>query len=111
MEYNPVAINEVLAYSISVLRQRRRPPGRANRFFLELVNTLTSPELNRLPAHCAVTPASAFDASSSLPRAGSVYRRRPLLRRVLGHRVHRRRPLQPPDPYRGQLVPTPIPMG
>jgi len=38
MEYNPIAINEVLAYSF-------QSTSRANRFFIELVNTLTSPEL------------------------------------------------------------------
>ena len=39
MEYNPVAINEVLAYSFA------STTGATNRFFIELVNTLTSPEL------------------------------------------------------------------
>ena len=39
MEYNPIAINEVLAYSFA------QHAGSTNRFFIELVNTLTSPEL------------------------------------------------------------------
>ena len=39
MEYNPIAINEVLAYSFA------NTTGATNRFFIELVNTLTSPEL------------------------------------------------------------------
>ena len=39
MEYNPIAINEVMAYSFA------STTGATNRFFIELVNTLTSPEL------------------------------------------------------------------
>ena len=38
MEYNPIAINEVMAYGFASAPQ-------TNRFFIELVNTLTSPEL------------------------------------------------------------------
>ena len=38
MEYNPIAINEVMAYSFASTPQ-------TNRFYIELVNTLTSPEL------------------------------------------------------------------
>ena len=38
MEYNPIAINEVMAYSFA-------STPTTNRFFVELVNTLTSPEL------------------------------------------------------------------
>ena len=38
MEYNPIAINEVMAYSFA-------STPTTNRFFIELVNTLTSPEL------------------------------------------------------------------
>ena len=51
MEYNPVAINEVLAYSY-----RYVPPGKtsataqANRFFVELVNTQTAPEVGTATA-------------------------------------------------------------
>jgi hypothetical protein len=39
MEYNPIAINEVMAYSF------QGSSGQTNRFFMELVNVLTSPEL------------------------------------------------------------------
>ena len=39
MEYNPITINEVLAYSF------QGTSGQTNRFFMELVNALTSPEL------------------------------------------------------------------
>ncbi len=38
MEYNPIAINEVMAYSFA-------SAPTTNRFFIELVNVLTSPEL------------------------------------------------------------------
>ena len=38
MEYSPIAINEVMAYSFA-------SSPTTNRFFIELVNTLTSPEL------------------------------------------------------------------
>ena len=38
MEYNPIAINEVMGYSFA-------STPTTNRFFVELVNTLTSPEL------------------------------------------------------------------
>ena len=38
MEYNPIAINEVMAYSFA-------STPTTNRFFIELVSTLTSPEL------------------------------------------------------------------
>ena len=48
MEYNPIAINEVLAYSFQ--RMRHRAPAQPTpRFFIELVNTLTSPELGTQP--------------------------------------------------------------
>jgi hypothetical protein len=50
MEYNPIAINEVLAYSFA-----RKSGGQATatpRFYAELVNVLTAPELG------TVTPAA-----------------------------------------------------
>jgi hypothetical protein len=43
MEYNPVAINEVLAYSFA--RKLAATATATPRFFIELVNTLTAPEL------------------------------------------------------------------
>jgi len=44
MEYNPIAINEAMAYSFAT------GPPPTNRFFIELVNTLTSPELGTAAA-------------------------------------------------------------
>ncbi len=46
MEHNPVAINEVLAYSFVNSPTGAGTPTRVNRFFLELVNTNTSPEMS-----------------------------------------------------------------
>ena len=43
MEYNPVAINEVLAYLVPDESLDGAADTRNNRFFVELVNTLTSP--------------------------------------------------------------------
>ena len=54
MEFNPIAINEVLAYSFL----RKDPGGNATatpRFFIELANTLTSPETGA----ATTTPASS----------------------------------------------------
>jgi hypothetical protein len=43
MEYNPIAINEVFTYSFQRKYQNKATP--TPRFFMELVNTLTAPEL------------------------------------------------------------------
>ena len=53
MEYNPIAINEVLAYSFL-----SSTSGQVNRFFIELVNVLTSPELG--PKVTPPTPPKAW---------------------------------------------------
>ncbi|MGA7502130.1 MAG: hypothetical protein WBX00_36015, partial [Isosphaeraceae bacterium] len=58
MEYNPIAINEVMAYSF------QGSSGQTNRFFMELVNVLTSPELGTTTAAGLGTPlnnASVLD--------------------------------------------------
>ena len=47
MEYNPVALNEVLAFSYVYGASSMSTGTRANRFFVELVNTQTSPELSQ----------------------------------------------------------------
>ena len=75
MEYNPIAINEVMAYSFA-------STPTTNRFFIELVNTLTSPELGTptaaglglAPNTGRTTPASwTWPASSPAvpPRPGT----------------------------------------
>ncbi len=103
MEYNPIAINEVLAYSFQ--QQRRARPTR-HRFFIELVNTLTSPELG--------TPAAAGlrHRDEQRQRAGPgrvpVRPRRTaghaLGRRLLGSRLHGRRPGEPSRPVPGPVA-------
>ena len=64
MEYNPIAINEVMAYSFASTPQ-------TNRFYIELVNTLTSPELGTpAQAGLGLTPNSATNNASVLDLAG-----------------------------------------
>ncbi len=117
MEYNPVAINEVLAYSYQYWGL---PPGgggagatpgqnRINRFFCELVNTLNSPELNS-----TIFPAGGpymwnpglslggfqswqSDAVSKLPD--------PYASGCWDVVFTTDDPYSRPDPYRGQLMP------
>ncbi len=51
MEYNPVALNEVLAFSYAYFVGSSGGPGsQANRFFVEMVNTLTQSSFAALPA-------------------------------------------------------------
>ena len=69
MEYNPIAINEVLAYSFN------RKVGGVNkptpRFFIELVNTLTSPELGTTSTPgLGTAPYTALNNASVLDLAG-----------------------------------------
>ena len=47
MEYNPVALNEVLAFSYAYYQGGG---AQANRFFVELVNTLTQSAFAALPS-------------------------------------------------------------
>jgi len=65
MEYNPIAINEVLAYSFATT------PKPTNRFYIELVNTLTSPELGTVAnAGLGVAPNTGSNNASVLDLAG-----------------------------------------
>ena len=64
MEYNPIAINEVMAYSF------QGTSGQTNRFFIELVNVLTSPELGTPTAPGLGTPNPALNNASVLDLAG-----------------------------------------
>ena len=59
MEYNPVALNEVLAFSYAY---SQGGGSQANRFFVELVNTLTQSSFAAMPPHPAVRtrPTRAF---------------------------------------------------
>ena len=96
MEYNPVAINEALAYSF-FYNTGAAAPVQANRFFVELVNTLTTPE--------SATVAGAFD-SCKIDLGGFQY--------LLGDPysggswdivITGDDPYSRPDPFRGELVP------
>ncbi|AMV38838.1 hypothetical protein [Planctomyces sp. SH-PL62] len=66
MEFNPIAINEVLAYSYA--RKEGVGPGvNTGRFFVELVNTLTRPETGeRLPRY----PGDPFNNASQVNLSG-----------------------------------------
>ena len=83
MEYNPVAINEVLAYSFQIGSETGATP--TNRFFIELVNTLTQ---------------TAIRAAARQRLGGRLTRPLPISPRAtyagqLGPRLHRRRSRQP----------------
>ena len=64
MEYTPIAINEVLAYSFR--RNKSNTPTPTPRFFIELVNTLTSPSTQT----SATNNASILDLSGFLSANG-----------------------------------------
>ena len=92
MEYNPVALNEVLAFSYAYYQGGG---SQANRFFVELVNTLTQSSFAALPppAPGGTNPPdpSILDLGGSPVHAG-----RSLFRRLLGPGLHRRYAQQPP---------------
>jgi hypothetical protein len=74
MEYNPIAINEVMAYSFAT-GLGAPAPAQSNRFFIELVNTLTSPELGTTtipglgngPANASVLDLAGFQSNPNPP--------------------------------------------
>ena len=82
MEYNPVALNEVLAFSYAYYQGGG---AQANRFFVELVNTLTQSAFAAPPAGGGTKPP---DRASSTGR-DPVHAGRPLFRRLLGPGLHR----------------------
>ena len=117
MEYNPVAINEILAYSYVYYTGTNT---RANRFFAELVSTLTSPELSTVtpPQTPALTaPIGNSPPLPATPTATGYYNT------ALDLGGYQYQPKDPysggawdvvftaddaysrPDPLRGQLVP------
>ncbi len=64
MEYNPIAINEVMAYSFASAKV-------TNRFYIELVNMLTSPELGTpAAAGLGLAPNTGTNNASVLDLAG-----------------------------------------
>src|SRR5262249_29380963 len=99
MEYNPVALNEVLAFSYSYYQGGG---SQANRFFVELVNTLTQSSLAALPPSGANPPdpsildlGGLFQYTAGDPYAGGCWDL------VFTDDT----PNSRPDPYRGELVP------
>ncbi len=110
MEFNPVALNEVLAYSYISNPGGTGTPTRVNRFFAELVNTQTSPELsvNIFNAPGTTTnPGTGFNPGLDL--GGYVYNTvgapDPYSGGTWDIVFTADDPYSRPDPYRGQLVP------
>ncbi len=103
MEYNPVAINEVLAYSFLNNTASTGNGTRVNRFFMELVNTQTSPEIS-------MATQAGFNPSLNL--GGFVYNTPATVGLIDPYPgaawdiiFTGDDPYSRPDPYRGQLVP------
>jgi hypothetical protein len=98
MEYNPVALNEVLAYSFLYNTAGTGTGTRANRLFVELVNTQTSPELSAATTALGFTPI--IDLGGYQYTAGDPYSGAPWDIVFTADDAYSR-----PDPYRGQLPP------
>jgi hypothetical protein len=99
MEYNPVAINEALMYSFSYQTSASggTPATTANRFFIELVNTLTMPEIPN-------SATSPYTNSSVLDLGGFQYTLNdPYSGGSWDIMFTADDPYSRPDPYRGDL--------
>jgi hypothetical protein len=96
MEYNPVAINEALAYSFSYRTSAAAgtTATTANRFLIELVNTLTGPEMSS----ASMVNASVLDLGGFQYTAGDPYSGGCWDVVFTGDDPYSR-----PDPYRGEL--------
>jgi hypothetical protein len=108
MEYNPVALNEVLAYSYAFYNPTGTGPTQANQLFVELVSTLTQSALAALPA---ATPPATNPADPSIldlggfaytPVAGGVAD--PYINGTWDIMFTGDDPASRPDPFRGDLV-------
>ena len=100
MEYNPVALNEVLAFSYAYYQGGG---AQANRFFVELVNTLTQSSFAALPPPAAgstnppdpsILDLGGFQYTPGDPYSGGCWDL------VFTDDT----PNSRPDPYRGELV-------
>ena len=100
MEYNPVALNEVLAFSYAYYQGGA---SQANRFFVELVNTLSQSSFAALPPPAAggenppdpsLLDLGGFQYTSGDPYSGGCWDL------VFTDDT----PNSRPDPYRGELV-------
>ena len=88
MEYNPIAINEALAYSF----QTGITPPKANRFFVELVNTLSQTAIGVVNANGGTINAPEVSTLDlSLANYDMV--------------IAADDPVSRPDPFTGQLLP------
>ena len=108
MEYNPVAINETLAYSFKSKATSTATAAPNNRFFIELVNTLTaaynsdydygSPPTTNLTnnyfGNASVLDLGGFNYTVGDPYSGACWDL------VFTPDI----PMARPDPYRGELV-------
>ena len=99
MEYNPVALNEVLAFSYAY----QGVGSQANRFFVELVNTLTQSAFAALPSQSpggtnppdpSILDLGGFQYTPGDPYSGGCWDL------VFTDDT----PNSRPDPYRGELV-------
>jgi hypothetical protein len=92
MEYNPVAINEVLAYSFA--RKVAGAPTSTPRFFIELVNTLTRPKTGVVGNNPSILDLAGFQSvGAATPWDGGAWD-------VLFTADD---PASRPDPFTGQL--------
>ena len=99
MEYNPVALNEVLAFSYAYYQG---VGSQANRFFVELVNTLTQssfaalppPQGGTNPPDPSILDLGGFQYTPGDPYSGGCWDL------VFTDDT----PNSRPDPYRGELV-------
>ena len=100
MEYNPVALNEVLAFSYAYYQG---VGSQANRFFVELVNTLTQSSFAALssqssgganPPDPSILDLGGFQYTAGDPYSGGCWDL------VFTDDA----PNSRPDPYRGELV-------
>lgn len=100
MEFNPIAINEVLAYSFL----RKDPGGNATatpRFFIELANTLTSPETGTATNNASILDLSGLLSNGSPATAPQTPWDNACWDIIFtDDRANNR-----PDPYLGQLQP------
>jgi hypothetical protein len=94
MEYNPVAINEAMAYSFAI---NTGGATQSNRFFVELVNTLSQTAIGLLPA-------GAFGAGITNPPDVSTL---DLSLANYDLVLTADDPVSRPDPFTGQLLPIP----
>ena len=95
MEYNPVAINEVLAYSFQTRASPTVTATEYNRFFVELVNTLSQTAIGLLPAGDFGTGVTNPPDVSTLDLSLANY----------DMVMTADDPVSRPDPFTGQLLP------